>query len=590
MTARERLRRGAGWHSSFPASSFIPMPDVLEPPVSSRTEIPPSRILAAKLAVMRRRQIQVWLGTGAARVAGACVVLFAVEMLADLWLDMPWGLRLAFLALNAGVLGALAWRDGIRPVVRQPNDDAFALMVEKARPEFSTRLIASIQLTRPGALPAGAAGAMVEKMVGQTEAMAAPMDFASVVRTEELRRSGGWALGILAAGLMLFVTGREVAPDLMRRAFLSRVDVPRKTRVACLTQHIRVGRGDSVTVEAAARGVIPAEGRLIVRGSFMRDREYVMAKDPADATRTHYTKTLESVQSSFSYYVRLNDGQSGLFQVTVVPRPILASMECEQIPPAYSGLPRAKRALGDLALLAGSRLKLSAVASKDLRTAALRLTGTSNEVALTVNPKNPREVTGEIPIPARGLSGFSALLLDTEGMESRDSAVYHIEIVPDRAPTVRILLPDRKEELVTREAALLLAFHARDDFQIARARIRYKRSEAEDAEIKTVELDMGTNAAPELRRRFEWRVSELTPPLLQGSRLEFWIEVQDNNDVTGPGIGVSDHQLVRVVSADEKRADLLNRAGDYLGTIGDVAGDQERLNQNLGAFILEKRQ
>ena len=52
--------------------------------------------------------------------------------------------------------------------------------------------------------------------------------------------------------------------------------------------------------------------------------------------------------------------------------------------------------------------------------------------------------------------------------------------------------------------------------------------------------------------------------------MEFWLEMEDNNDVTGPGVGTTEHQLVRVVSKDEKRADLLNMAGDYLGTIGDV--------------------
>ena len=66
------------------------------------------------------------------------------------------------------------------------------------------------------------------------------------------------------------------------------------------------------------------------------------------------------------------------------------------------------------------------------------------------------------------------------------------------------------------------------------------------------------------------------------------MEVEDNNDVTGPGVGVSDHHLARVVSETEKRADLLNRAGDFLGTIGDVTGDQEKINLNLGKIILDK--
>ena len=66
------------------------------------------------------------------------------------------------------------------------------------------------------------------------------------------------------------------------------------------------------------------------------------------------------------------------------------------------------------------------------------------------------------------------------------------------------------------------------------------------------------------------------------------MEVEDNNNVTGPGIGRTDHQLAKVVSEAEKRADLLNRAGDYLGTISDVASDQEKANRNLGTLIRQK--
>jgi hypothetical protein len=70
--------------------------------------------------------------------------------------------------------------------------------------------------------------------------------------------------------------------------------------------------------------------------------------------------------------------------------------------------------------------------------------------------------------------------------------------------------------------------------------------------------------------------------------IEYWIEAVDNNNATGPGIGVSEHQFAKVVSESEKRADLLNRAGDYLGSISDVAADQDKLNRNLGLIIREK--
>src|SRR5439155_9985217 len=100
------------------------------------------------------------------------------------------------------------------------------------------------------------------------------------------------------------------------------------------------------------------------------------------------------------------------------------------------------------------------------------------------------ELAGAFTVTAKGLAGFSILLLDTEGMESRDPAVYRIDCLPDKVPVVRITYPDRKEELITRQAVLPVAFEASDDFQIARLRLRYKLESVEAGAEQTVELDL----------------------------------------------------------------------------------------------------
>jgi hypothetical protein len=106
--------------------------------------------------------------------------------------------------------------------------------------------------------------------------------------------------------------------------------------------------------------------------------------------------------------------------------------------------------------------------------------------------------------------------------------------------------------------------------------------------VSTMDLDLGGEQPQKLRRRFEWKLSDFKPLLAEGTRLEYWIEAEDNNNATGPGIGSSEHQYLKIVSIEEKRADLLNRAGDYLGSVSDVAADQEKLNQSLGQIIREK--
>jgi hypothetical protein len=91
-----------------------------------------------------------------------------------------------------------------------------------------------------------------------------------------------------------------------------------------------------------------------------------------------------------------------------------------------------------------------------------------------------------------------------------------------------------------------------------------------------------------LRRRYEWKLAELQPPLAEGASLEYWIEARDGNDVTGPGVTLTDRFFAKVVSETEKRADLMGRLDDFLNTLGGVAESQQKLNEGLGELIRQR--
>jgi hypothetical protein len=299
--------------------------------------------------------------------------------------------------------------------------------------------------------------------------------------------------------------------------------------------------------------------------------------------RARFVRNLENVLESFTYWVQLNDGTSESYRVTVEPQPVLSALKCVQVYPAYTGLAPQPRALGDLALLAGSTLQLDGIASKPLQRAAARLVGPGHERPLAVDPQNPRLVRGEFTIPTGGLTGFAVPLLDQRGLRSRDEVVYRIDIVPDRAPTLSLTYPIRKEELVTAAGILLVAFEASDDFGIQAVALHYKAGES--GQVQTIELDLEGRTPKTIRRRYEWRFATLQPPPVEGTTVEYWVEARDNNNVTGPGVTVTDHYFVKVVSEAEKRADLFSRFDENLSLLGNIAENQEKLNAALGDLI-----
>jgi hypothetical protein len=561
---------------------MLEVPERIEPPRGAAS----SSLLREKVDSLRRRHVSVLAATGLAMAIVVAIELIALAMFLDWWLDLPWGIRVVSLAAQVGVLGYILARFVLLPLWRQPDEDELALMVEKARPEFRSRLIAATQLTRPNALAAGASTSLVNALVAETETLARRCDFRQIVPTDRFKKFGLMALLIPLIALLGFSAGRETCTALLKRVFLSNIPVPRKTRILVPEGERVVGIGDTVRLEAFVQGMIPAHGKVQVKYRSRRTQDYPLEQNRDN--RINFGRTLENVQDSFSYRFSLGDGVSETLEIRAIPRPTAATIDCEQEFPAYTRLKPAKRSLGDLSLLAGSVLKLRATATKDLKTASIKLVGVDQELPMAVNPQNARELTGQFVVPPKGLTGFQLQMLDTEEMQSRDGAIYRVDVIPDKTPIVRITYPERKEELLTRHAMMIIGFDATDDFEIAKVRLKYKVDTVDSGAEKVVDLDLEGQQPQRIRRRHEWNIGAFTPVLSEGSVIEYWIEAEDANNATGPGIGSTEHQLAKIVSESEKRADLLNRAGDYLGSISDVVADQERLNKSLGLIIRAK--
>lgn len=538
----------------------------------------PSELLEGKVRDLQRRKLAVETGAGGARAATAFLLLLAAEMAVDWRLELPWALRLIWLLAALAFVVHLVNEHVIIPVLDRLDTDRAALLIERHFPVFKSRLISALQLTRPGALRGNEATGLVTALIRQTEDLAVTLDFNAIVRTDRLRHRVAWLLGIIGAGGLLFGIGGLTSVALLQRALLATsVEVPRKTRVAEFSGDLVVGRGDPVTLTATATGVIPAEGRLEIEYESGQDRAFTMDKSEAGAS---YARRLESVQESFTYVVRLNDGRSRLGRVQVVPRPTVAGLAARQAFPPYTGLPEQKRTAADLSLLAGSRLQLAITANKQITNGWLQLHGVTNRLPLQIGA-NPTELHGTLDITATNLIGFSVHLTDTFGLASRDEAVYRVDVLPDRVPDARITFPLRREELATAGARVMLAFEATDDFGIADVQLRYQ---VNDGPTNAIALDPGSRQRL-VKNRYDFALAEIRPPLTEDNSVNYWLEFRDNNDVTGPGVTATERYVVRIVSEEEKRRDLLNRVGDSLGSIGEAATDQESLNRRLGELI-----
>ncbi len=261
-----------------------------------------SQILRSKIAGVRGRLGIVSAATGIAMAVGALVVLIAIQMVLDFELlseGLPWFVRAAFLAFDLALIAFILFRFTIYPLLFGPDDDEIALMMERHSPEFRSRLISAIQLVRPEAVPAGASASMVRAMISETESMAQPIDFKSVVKSDRLTKLSAAAILLVIFGAALVVYTKDVSAELLKRVMLGNNEVPRKTRITPVTYTKLLARGEDVTLAVIVDGVVPTDPsaqRVQLNYASKRQQETIPDRMP-DA----YATTIKGVKEPFRY-------------------------------------------------------------------------------------------------------------------------------------------------------------------------------------------------------------------------------------------------------------------------------------------------
>jgi len=559
-------------------------------PAATPLPLPP--VIARTLRQVRFRHFWVSLAECAAVVLAVLPALWLFQAAADWWFDLPWGARLILLLADLGVVGLLIFRFGIRPLRQSLTPERTALKIEKAIPEFRSALISAVELS--AGQPGSAQGslALVRELLARAAAQVRALNPARrVIPTRSLREWLKWT------GLALLLAGGSAAlfwPKsgvLIERLFLSRAPLPTRTQVIPVSGHQSAVVGGEITLSARAEGVIPRSG--IVRVVYANGERQEITVNASSEDPAFFQVTMPNIQQSFRYRFGLNDGTGPEFSVTAQIAPVLETVQSTQAYPGYTRLPETKMPMDNLALLAGSRVRLEGRATQPLKRAEIRLEGVNESVEAEVGRPDAASFRGEFTVPREGLTGLSVSLTNAEGVVSREDTVYRVELLSDQAPAVEWLAPaaDRLSVLLSSKPSL--RFTVRDDYAVQKLALKYEISlplapGKEEPEVTTGEIALKQNG-DQAEQVFEWDLAASQPPLVEGSTVSYWIEAADNNDATGPGLGQTSRKTLAIVTPAEKRAELLEILGARAAEIEQISETQRKVNESLDGTIRQAK-
>jgi hypothetical protein len=457
-------------------------------------------------------------------------------------------------------------------------DEDIAEKIGRHSPEIRDRLLNGLQLlAERERAPAYYSPELIDAALLDLRAAYAPLDFLSVVSGATPRRLSR-ILGIATGCVILLVV---IFPE----PFLGSA-----TRLWNYRQSFAVPPRVSFVVVPGDAEVIKGETiRLVVRLQG-EPQHHLVLTSRREGESIAEIKTLEqqkdssfvyefvSLKTSTNYGLEAASVRSREYRLTVVDRPIVKLLRLSLRFPSYSGIPPRDLDdnVGDVAALKGTRVSLSVESNNELTGAEVRF-GDGAVVPLRVRSEH---AAGDFQVTKERT--YHLWLRNPRGAENADAITYSVQVQQDGSPSVSILLPGMNVD-VTDQTTVPLLVKITDDFGFTRLRLAYRlvhsKYEKPAERFTFVELPLPPGTKTEATVPHAWKLSPLS--LAPEDVVQYYVEVVDNDMVSGPKSAVSDTYTLRLPSLDEVLAGADAEHDKVFEMMQEAMKQAEEARQNL---------
>jgi hypothetical protein len=341
---------------------------------------------------------------------------------------------------------------------------------------------------------------------------------------------------------------------------------PREIHLAITPEHAIIARGTHLEIRAQTSGRLPRTVHIVVTHQGQQDKRHPM--EPIEPGGFRYT--FLKPQTSFMFYATAGGFTSPQGTVEVVPSPAVGKMVLHYLFPDYTGLqPRTQEGGGDIQALPGTQVRLHLQANVPLTKGVLRFDDGS-ELPLAVERTT---LQGEILVMQEGT--YVVTVEDTHGLTNQQPPRYTVQVLPDLHPTVHIRQPQDGLE-VDETTALHIDYEAEDDFGLQDATLVYFGPAGTEQRIA---LHQGHFEHRRVQETFTWDMHQW--PLPANDTVQFYIEVYDNDTISGPKKGVSQTLTLKVRNREQEHETLKELQKEVAEALLDLLGDHLELAEQF---------
>ena len=530
--------------------------------------LPALQQVLGQLDAFKRKFYLNLLVRGALVAGGLLLTLFLVLSLLEYFLYLPtWvrgGLLFGFLGLMIYAFMRWIWQPvaALANLRRLLSDEQAAQRVGELFPQVQDKLLNALQLQGQAR-----ENALIAASLEQRAAQFTGLEFSEGIKIKEQSRPL-WkyvavpaviVLGVLLVYPSLFVQGTGRILDYRRK-----YSPPAPFTFIIENKNLQAFRNEDFKLQVRVEGdALPNEINIRYNG-----RERRLTKEAGSGNR--YSYEFRQLQRNTEFQLAGAGFTSDDYDLTVRARPDLRDFAVHVSYPKYLGKPaETLRNSGNLTVPEGStvRWEFATTATDELQL----LFKNPAETVTATTTNDQFQVTRRIL-----RSQEYAVRLRNAASLNRDPIEYQITAIPDQVPEITLEAFSDTTSL----RYLALGGNLRDDYGFTRLQLHYrvsagKANPAAGYKTRTLPLQSG----PAQAYAYQWDLSGLN--MKPGDRLEYFVQVWDNDGVKGPKSARTRSAEFRLPARKELREQLNTQSQSVQNQLSKSAEQSKKLEREL---------
>lgn len=351
-------------------------------------------------------------------------------------------------------------------------------------------------------------------------------------------------------------------------------------------------RGEDVAINILGSGELPKE--IIIKLKEKGQQQFDEFTSKLDDGK--YTFVIKSIKNDFEFFAEANyyqqTTQTKLGKVEVNDLPIIKKIAGNVSLPYYTNQPSylIDESNADITTLTGSKFTFTIASNKNIKDAYMvfkpSLYSDTNIVRNKLNIDG-NSAKGEFRISNNGEYFFE--VIDENDNVSIDPIIYKIIALTDELPDIKLINP--KDNITLSEKAILpILAQISDDYGFSKLTLNHRLSSSPyikaDENFKKFEITIIKN---ELIQEvpYVWDLNRLN--IVPENEYEFYLEIFDNDIVSGPKSSRTQIITLRLPSLEEVFAQAEQTQEEVLKEMGDIVKETEKLKKDIEDLENEMR-